>query len=64
MMMLTYTGSLIEDHHPYVILWLLKLPKNAWLLCIASLEEKETFKEYRRQALNYGIVVEFRSRGN
>ena len=38
-------------------LWRLEITEKCWLLCITLLEEKEIFKNNRRQALNYGIVV-------
>ena len=54
--MLTFTGSLIEDH-PYVI-FMTSGNYRKMLTALYRIARREgNFQEYRRQALNYGIVV-------
>ena len=56
MMMLTFTGSLIEDH-PYVI-FMTSGNYRKMLTALYRIAKREgNIQEYRRQALNYGIVV-------
>ena len=56
MMMLTFTGSLIEDH-PYVI-FMTSGNYRKMLTALYRIARREgNIQEYRRQALNYGIVV-------
>ena len=56
MIMLTFTGSLIEDH-PYVI-FMTSGNYRKMLTALYRIARREgNLQEYRRQALNYGIVV-------
>lgn len=56
MMMLTFTGSLIEDH-PYVI-FMTSGNYRKMLTALYRIARREgNIQEYRRQAFNYGILV-------
>ena len=56
MMMLTFTGSLIEDH-PYVIFMTSGNYRKMLTALYRIVRGKGDVQEYRRQALNYGMVV-------
>ena len=56
MMMLTFTGSLIEDH-PYVIFMTSGNYRKMLTALYRITRGEGNIQEYRRQALNYGIVV-------
>ena len=56
MMMLTFTGSLIEDH-PYVIFMTSGNYRKMLTALYRIVRGEGDVQEYRRQALNYGIVV-------
>jgi len=56
MMMLTFTGSLIEDH-PYVIFMTSGNYRKMLTALYHIVRGEGDIQEYRRQALNYGIVV-------
>ena len=56
MMMLTFTGSLIETH-PYVIFMTSGNYRKMLTALYRITRGKGDLDEYRRQAMNYGIVV-------
>jgi len=56
MMMLTFTGSLIEDH-PYVIFMTSGNYRKMLTALYRIVRGEGDVQEYCRQALNYGIVV-------
>ena len=56
MMMLTFTGSLIENH-PYVIFMTSGNYRKMLTALYRIVRGEGDVQEYRRQALNYGIVV-------
>ena len=56
MMMLTFTGSLIEDH-PYVIFMTSGNYRKMLTALYRIVRGEGDVQEYHRQALNYGIVV-------
>lgn len=56
MMMLTFTGSLIENH-PYVIFMTSGNYRKMLTALYRIVRGEGNLQEYKRQALNYGIVV-------